>query len=177
MPSGIGGILAAYGFGKVIDHDYRVVASQHGFPASRSSDTPPGFPYEKARLRSVFPSVVISATATCGYGWALQAKASIAVSLVMQLFNGSSQIAIATVCGSLITDLNPGQIATVQATYNLVRCVLSAAGGASLQAVIDRVGVGWCFTIYSCIGLLSIPLFMILRERGSEWRSELRIDG
>lgn len=171
LPSGIGGILSAYCSGKLIDHDYRLTARQHGFPTSRSSDTPPGFPFEKARLRSVFPLLAVSAIATGGYGWALEARTSIAVPIVMQFLTGSSQVAIFTVCGSLIADLNPERIATVQAGYNLVRCALSAAGVAALQAITDRVGAGWCFTIYAVIGLLSVPLFMVLRQWGSRWRA------
>ena len=170
LSSGIGGILSAYCSGRLIDHDYSVIARQHNFPTSRSLDTPHGFPFEKARLRSVFPLLAVSAVATGGYGWALQAKTSIVVPIVMQFFTGSSQVAIFTICGSLIADLNPERIATVQASYNLVRCALSAAGVAALQALIDRVGIGWCFTIYAVIGLLSVPLFIALRQWGSRWR-------
>ena len=165
LPSGIGGIMAAYLTGKLIDRDFRIVARCHGFSASKSSQSPQNFPFEKARLRSVFPLLVLSTIATTGYGWALQTKAHIAVPLVMQFVTGSSQVSIFVICGSLITDLNPGRVATAQASYNLVRCALGGAGIGLLQAVIDGVRVGWCFTIYAVLGSLSVPLFMFLRSR------------
>lgn len=177
LPSGIGGILAAYLNGKLLDHDYRVTARNYSLPVSKTSDNLTKFPIERARLRSVFPFLVLSAIATAGYGWTLQAKTSIAAPLVMQFITGSTQIAIFSVCGTLLTDLNPGRSATVQASYNLVRCALSAAGVGALQAVIDGVGVGWCFTIYAVIGAFSVPFFLVLRRYGEEWRGMENIEG
>lgn len=177
LPSGIGGILAAYLNGRLLNHDYRITARKCRLPVSRKSDNLAGFPIERARLRSVFPFLALSAVATAGYGWTLQAKTSIAAPLSMQFITGSTQVAVFSVCGTLLTDLNPGRSATVQASYNLVRCALSAAGVGALQAVIDRVGVGWCFTIYAVIGAFSIPLFLVLRRYGEEWRGMKKIQG
>ena len=177
LPSGIGGILAAYLNGKLLDHDYRVTARKYRLPVSKTSDNLTRFPIERARLRSVFPFLGLSAIATAGYGWTLQANTSIAAPLVMQFITGSTQIAVFSVCGTLLTDLNPGRSATVQASYNLVRCALSAAGVGALQAVIDGVGVGWCFTIYAVIGAFSVPLFLVLRRYGEEWRGMESIEG
>lgn len=108
--------------------------------------------------------------ATLGYGWTLQAKTHISAPLVMQFITGSSQVAIFSICGTLLTDLNPGRSATAQASYNLVRCALSAAGVGALQATINGVDVGWCFTIYAIIGASAIPLFLVLRQWGEQWR-------
>ena len=170
LPSGIGGILAAYLTGRLLNHDYGITARKFGLPVSKTSDNLARFPIERARLRSVFPFLGLSAIATAGYGWTLQAHASIAAPLAMQFVTGSTQVAVFSVCGTLLTDLNPGRSATVQASYNLVRCALSAAGVGALQAVIDGVGVGWCFTIYAIIGAFSVPLFLVLRRYGEEWR-------
>ena len=170
LPSGIGGIVAAYLNGRLLNYDYRVTACKYRLPVSKTSDNLARFPIERARLRSVFPFLVLSTIATAGYGWTLQAKTSITAPLVMQFITGSTQVAVFSVCGTLLTDLNPGRSATVQASYNLVRCALSAAGVGALQAVIDGVGVGWCFTIYAIIGAFSVPLFLVLRRYGEIWR-------
>lgn len=175
LPCGIGGIIAAYSTGKLLDYDYRIYARRHDFPESKSAAHDLyHFPLEKARLRSIFIFLGLSTIATAGFGWSLQARVHIAVPLVVQFFTGSTQVAIFTVCGTLLTDLNPGNSATVQASYNLVRCALSAAGIAALQAIIDAVGVGWCFTIYAAIGILCVPMCMALRQWGWEWRKRKR---
>ena len=171
LPCGIGGVFAAYTTGKLLDRDYLRTAKRYNLPVDKSSNDLSNFPIEKARLLSVFPLLAISTTATVGFGWALNQHTSIAVPLTMTFFSGASQVAIFTVCGTLLTDLNPNQSATVQAGYNLIRCALSAGGIAGLQALIDAIGVGWCFTFYAVIGALCIPILMLLRSHGMQWRT------
>ncbi|KAF1969194.1 hypothetical protein BU23DRAFT_477752, partial [Bimuria novae-zelandiae CBS 107.79] len=71
----------------------------------------------------------------------------------------------------LLTDLNPGRISTVQASYNLIRCVLSASGIAALDAMIRGIGIGWCFTIYGFSGAICLPLLYLLKKKGEGWRT------
>ena len=171
LPCGVGGVLAAYTTGKLLDRDYVRTAQRYNLPVDKSTNDLSNFPIEHARLLSVFPLLAISTTATVGFGWALNQHTSIAVPLTLTFFSGASQVAIFTICGTLLTDLNPNQSATVQAGYNLIRCALSAGGIAGLQALIDAVGVGWCFTIYASIGALCIPIFVLLRSHGMQWRT------
>ena len=173
LPCGVGGIIAAYLTGKLLDHDYRVYARKHNLPETKhAAHDLYHFPLEKARLRSIFVFLGVSSIATAGFGWSLYARVHIAVPLVIQFLTGSIQVAIFAICSTLLTDLNPQKASTVQASYNLVRCVLSAAGIGALQAIINAVGVGWCFTIYAAIGLLCMPLCLILRQRGWGWRKK-----
>jgi multidrug resistance protein len=173
LPSGVGGVLAAYTTGKILDREYDSVARKHNLPVDKKSidaNDLAEYPIEKARLRSAFVLLTISATSTIGYGWALQQRTHMAVPLVLQFFSGSTQVAIFVVVGTLLTDLNPDKSATVQASYNLVRCGLSAAGVAALQAGVDGIGVGWIFTIYGIMAFCCVPLFWWLRHSGWEWR-------
>ena len=174
LPCGIGGVIAAYTTGKLLDRDYIRTAKRYDLPVDKSTNDLSNFPIERARLLSVFPLLAISTTATVGFGWALNQHTSIAVPLTLTFFSGASQVAIFTVCGTLLTDLNPKQSATVQAGYNLIRCALSAGGIAGLQALIDAIGVGWCFTVYAIIGALCIPVFVLLRSHGMQWRTGSR---
>ena len=171
LPCGVGGVVAAYTTGKILDRDYVCTAQRYNLPVDKSSNDLSNFPIEEARLLSVFPLLAISTTATIGFGWALQHHTTIAIPLILTFFTGASQVAIFTVCGTLLTDLNPNQSATVQAGYNLVRCSLSAGRIAGLQALIDSVGVGWCFTVYGIIGALCIPIFVMIRRCGMQWRT------
>ena len=78
LPSGIGGIITAYLDGRLLNYDYRVTARNYRLPVSRTSDSLARFPIERVRLRSVFLLLALSAIATAGSGWTLQAKTSIA---------------------------------------------------------------------------------------------------
>jgi multidrug resistance protein len=172
LPSGCGGLIAAYGAGRLLDHDYCGLAAKYPERTSKDKNDLTGFPIEKVRLRAVLPLLVVSTAATAGYGWSLGSRTHIAVPLVMQFFTGSSQIAIFVACGTLLTDLNPGRSSTAQASYSLVRCAMSAAGIAALQAMIEGIGIGWTFTVYAVIGGTCFPLLIFLRQRGMAWRKQ-----
>ncbi|KAL9033781.1 MAG: hypothetical protein Q9214_007346, partial [Letrouitia sp. 1 TL-2023] len=133
LPSGISGILAAYLTGKLLDYEYRRTAQKYGLTVSKSTNEITNFPIEEARLHSVFYFITISTIATVGYGWTLQARTHIAAPIVMQSITGGTPVAIFVICGGLLTDLNPDRSATVQASYNLIRCALGGAGVAIIQ--------------------------------------------
>jgi multidrug resistance protein len=171
LPAGIGGILAAYLTGKMLDHDYRVTTKKLAIQLKPPSTVLGKFPIEKARLRSIFPVVLVSSITTIGYGWTLHARRHIAILLVIQFFSGATQVFVFVTCGTLLTDLNPGRSSTVQASYSLVRCSLSAAGLAALDAMIKGVGVGWCFSILGIFGTMCVPLLYVLKKRGEDWRA------
>ena len=120
LPCGIGGVLAAYTIGKLLDRDYIRTAKRYSLPVDKSTNDLSSFPIERARLLSVFPLLAISTMATVGFGWALNQHTSIAVPLTLTFFSSASQVAIFTVCDTLLTDLNLIQSATVQVGYNLI---------------------------------------------------------
>ncbi|KAI4162436.1 MAG: hypothetical protein LQ342_004002 [Letrouitia transgressa] len=174
LPSGISGILAAYLTGKLLDYEYRRTAQKYGLTVSKSTNEITDFPIEEVRLHSVFYFITISTIATVAYGWTLQARTHIAAPIVMQFITGGASVAIFVICGGLLTDLNPDRSATVQASYNLIRCALGGAGVAVLQAISDTVGAGWCFTIYAAFSALCLPLLLLLKQRGHLWRKTER---
>ena len=75
-------------------------------------------------------------------------------------------------CGTLLTDLNPNASATVQASYNLIRCIGAGAVIAAQQPLADAAGLGWCFGIFAIIMLASAPLVWLLERHGMEWRRQ-----
>ena len=172
LPAGVAGILAAYFTGILLDHEYRITARRHGLPVSKSDNDIAAFPIEEARLRSIFCFFGLSSLATAGYGWTVQAQVHIIAPFIMQFITGGSSVAIFVVCGGLLTDLNPQRSATVQASYNLIRCALGAAGVASLQPIVDGIGIGLCFTIVTLVTVLCTPLLFLLRLRGQRWRQQ-----
>ncbi|KAF1955024.1 hypothetical protein CC80DRAFT_392181, partial [Byssothecium circinans] len=97
-------------------------------------------------------------------------KSHLAVILLLQFFTGVAQVFVFVTCGTLLTDFNPEKSSTVQASYNLVRCALSASGIAGVDAMIRAMGVGWCFTTFALLGALCGPLLCVLKEKGEFWR-------
>ncbi|KAJ4302698.1 hypothetical protein N0V90_001588 [Kalmusia sp. IMI 367209] len=169
LPSGLGGMLAALLTGKLLDYEYRLTAHKLNISAASTSVT--DFPIEKARLRSIFPMIAISSIATIGYGWILRAEAHLAILLMLQFFSGAAQVFVFVTCGTLLTDLNPNKSSTVQASYNLIRCALSAGGIASVDILMRAIGPGWAFTFYALFGAICVPLLYILKKKGAKWRS------
>ncbi len=121
----------------------------------------------------------------------LTTRQHLAVPLVMQAITGATTSSIFTVrieislsvildtdqitrqlCGTLLTDLNPHASATVQASYNLVRCLMAGAGIGIQQPLADAAGVGWCFGVFAIIMLLALPLAMLTTNRGLKWRKQ-----
>ncbi|KAI0025979.1 major facilitator superfamily domain-containing protein [Xylariomycetidae sp. FL0641] len=98
LPSGIGGILAAYMTGRRLDHDYAYTAGKLGVSANkRTGEDLKEFPIEHARLRTAWYLVAVAVGSTAGYGWSIQQRAHLAVPLVMQFLSGSSMVGMFTV--------------------------------------------------------------------------------
>ena len=71
----------------------------------------------------------------------------ISVPLIMQQFVSASINGVSNVCGTLLTDLQPKDPATAQASSNIVRHALSTSGLAVIQLMISRIGAGWTFSL------------------------------
>lgn len=165
LPCEIGGIIAVYTTGRILDRDYIRTAKRYNLLINKFSNDIFRFPIEEIRLLSAFPLLKISTIATFGFGWSLHQHTSIVVSFVLTFFSGVSQVAIFTICRTFLTNLNFDRSATVQANYNLIRCTLNAGGIAALQALIDTIEMDWCFTFYDIIDASCIPIFMLVRRR------------
>ena len=82
LPFGFGAALGSWLAGKVMDRDYRIVATQHGITVDKvKGDDLRTFPIEKARFRSVWWTIGISGASVVGYGWAVERKTVSWVSL------------------------------------------------------------------------------------------------
>ncbi|KPM41144.1 hypothetical protein AK830_g5441 [Neonectria ditissima] len=173
LPAGVGGLIAALSVGRLADYDYRAVQRLIAHrTTSGSANELLEFPIEKDRLRSIFPFLAVASLSIAGYGWSIHKGVHIAVPLVLQFLSGGAQVAIFVLCGTLLTDFNHGQSATAQASYNLVRCAMAAGGVASLEPLIQAVGIGWACTIWAVVGIICVPLLIVLRVYGWKWRRQ-----
>ena len=165
--------IASYGVGMITDYDYRQTARAHNLSIDRvRGDDLSKFPIEKARLRTVWFYIFVSATATLGYGWALEYRTHLAVLLAMQFLTGLAVTGIFNVCNTLVVDLHSDQAVTASASVSMTRCAAAAAGVSVLQLLFDAVGPGWTFTIIAGLCYGTVPVLWLEREKGWQWRLE-----
>lgn len=174
-----------------MDRDYRVTAKAFGFKIEQAKgDDLAEFHIERARFQNSWYFVTLATATIVGYGWALYAEVvrkkqlstfdkfklillqHVAVPLILQFFIGASITFVFNMCGALLTDIHPENPATAQASSNIVRCALSAAGLAALQELITHIGPGWTFTVFSAMCLTTIPMIMAEIRWGFQWRQE-----
>lgn len=135
---GLGGgtIVGSFVHGKILDGDFKKVKSER--PDIE-------IPYYYARLRNAWYCVICEQVLTLLYGWLYYVHAPLAVFLVLQFLGtiinkiyshiflitllfiivGYSASAIMLCAQSLLIDLFPGKGASITASNNLIRCLLS----------------------------------------------------
>ena len=73
---------------------------------------------------------------------------------------------------TLLVDLYPQSPSTATASQNLTRCLMSAAGTAVVQYIIDAWGAGWTFTFLGLITIAALPILLVDQKWGPKWREE-----
>lgn len=175
LPYGIGSCISSVVQGYVLDWNYRRTAKKLGLPVSRRrGDDLSNFPIESARIQPVYPSIIVGSMVVIAYGWALEAKTSVAVPLVLTFLIGLLVTSSFNVLNTLVVDLNPSAPATAAAANNLVRCSFGAVGTAVISYMLDGMGKGWCFTFLALLIVACIPGMRVIEKRGPHWRA-LRI--
>lgn len=150
--------------GWVLDREYQAVKRRVG------TEDREVFPIERARLRLLPVVITVLAAATAGYGWALQAKANIAVPLVLNIFVGFGTIVGMNSTSTLMIDLFPEQGSSITACNNLVRCVVAAGLVSGIQPMINAIGYGWTYVFIAGLAAISVPLLYVQMYYGPRFR-------
>lgn len=127
---------------------------------------------EHARLLRAPIVMAIFIAATLSYGWCLEARTTIALPILWTFCTGFTTTAIMSMFSTLIVDWYPNAGASATAAINLARCLLGAGGTAVVQPMIERLGVGWTFTVGAGIAIASLPLGILTYVRGEHWRQQ-----
>ncbi len=163
--------IASYGVGMIADYDFRQIARAYNLSIDRvRGDDVAKFPIEKARLRTVWLYILVSASATLAYGWTLQYRTYLAAPLAMQFLIGLAVTGIFKVCNTLVVDLHSDQAVTASASVSITRCAAAAPGVSVLQLSFDAIGPGWTFAIIAGLGYGVVPILWLERKRGWQWR-------
>ncbi|OCF32300.1 hypothetical protein I316_05968 [Kwoniella heveanensis BCC8398] len=170
IPNGVGAGLSGFATGRVMDVFYRKEKKRVGGDHRHCPDT---FRLERVRFSILPYHLGILLASTMGLAWSIQAHAPIAVPIVLNLFVGigTGFLTTTTIYG---IDLFTGQGGAVTATFNLIRCALGAITVSTVDLVVQRMGAGWCFVLFSGICLAGTPIPFICLNWGPVWRRSRR---
>jgi MFS family permease len=164
----IGGMIA----GKLIDANYAKEARKQNIAISSKDKTNLiDFPIEHARYKMIIPFICVETALVAGYGWAVQRAVHPAVPIIMQFFICALSTLLSHTASALLVDVFPDVPSTAYASGQLARCGYSAASAAIIEPLVNAVGRGWYFTIFSLVtGLNCFWCVIISRWKGMEWR-------
>ncbi|KAF1850163.1 MFS general substrate transporter [Cucurbitaria berberidis CBS 394.84] len=169
----IGGIIA----GRLIDANYAKAAQKHNIDISQTEKLDlTDFPIEYARYRMIVPFIVAQTALVTSYGWAVQQHVHPAVPIILQFFICALSTLLSHTASALLVDVFPDVPSTAYASSQLARCGFSAASAAIIEPLVNAVGRGWFFTIFSLFtGLSCLFCVVVSRWKGIEWRRK-RLD-
>ncbi|KAI8331016.1 major facilitator superfamily domain-containing protein [Chlamydoabsidia padenii] len=174
LANGAGSGLGSVSSGRIMNWQFKRLAKKMGLEDHeiKRGEMPLEFPLERARMNFTWAYGVIFCIAMVAYGWGLQVKAPLALSLCLQVIMGFSITATNNATNTLLVDLFPNNSAAIIASSNIVRCLLGAMAVVLIIPGIVALGTGWMFTTVSSILFVSRFLIIIELKYGSKWRLE-----
>lgn len=174
-PSAAGGIASSFSIGHLLDWKFRRIATSLGLPVDRKrAQSLKEFPIERARISLMLPLLFAGMATMVGYGWALEQKAMLAGPLILQFVTGFCTGSAFTAMSTLLVDLYPFNPSAVTAASNLIRCLVGAGATASFNPLIERIGIGWCFTVWCLLTVGVSPGLWVVIRWGPAWRERRR---
>ncbi|EEQ33866.1 Aqr1p [Microsporum canis CBS 113480] len=172
----LGGVLVQFlGWRSTFWFLFKRIARSLGLPVDRKrAQSIKEFPIERARISLIFPFLYAGMAAMMAYGWALDRKVMLAGPLILQFVAGFCIGSSFTAMSTLLVDLYPSNPSAVTAASNLTRCMLGAGATASFSPLIERIGVGWCFTVWCLLTVGFSPGLWAVIRWGPGWREERR---
>jgi MFS family permease len=162
LPTGAGMIIGSTMTGKMLDWEYTRIKERKG----------DDFTIEYARLRIMPFYLGLFIVCVIAWGWTIQARAHMAVPLVLGVFLGWTSIGILNTTMTLNIDILQSRSSGATACTNLVRCSLAAI----MISIIDRMthawGDGWTYTFWGGICALLLPLMLLEIRMGPRWREK-----
>ena len=128
----------------------------------------PDFPIEYARLRSIWPIVIVFVTATGMYGFSLSLDMDGA--LLLQFLIAFTATSVFTTNSALVIDLYPGASASATAVNNLIRCIVGAGGVAVIDFLIQLLTPRFAFLALAIMTIIFLPLVWVQLKWGPGWR-------
>ena len=186
ISNGTGSLIGSITTGKVLNWEYRRQLARE----SLNSEAPVSEVrmIQRARIRPLIIPTILYLLAMVALGWVMEYQVHISASIILAFFVGGLDTCIlAAFCkylvlldrlviltahpATLVVDLFQQQSFSVTACVNLSRCLIAAAGTATIQPLIQAIGVGWAFTVCASIALASCPFALAELAYGDKWRT------
>lgn len=173
IPMGSGAVLSAISSGRLVDWNYRRHAKKLGIPVvkNRRQDLS-NFPIERARLEVALPVFFLAGSFVVVYGWLLTMKLSLAAPVITLFIVGFGLTFTFQVLNVLMVDIYPGKPSVATAANNLFRCEIGAVFSAILLPMINKIGIGWAYTIIALMFMGFAPTLLVIIRQGPRWRKE-----
>ncbi|CAK7227724.1 multidrug transporter [Sporothrix eucalyptigena] len=167
LATGGGMIVGSTTTGKFLDWDFARVKRK--YPADQLAH-PADFPREYARLRTMPVHLVIFTASVVGWGFAMEHKAHIAVSLILQFVLGWTSISILNTTMTLMIDVLQSRSSSATACTNLVRCLLATVLVAVIDNMTTTMSYQWTYVFWGAISACMLVLMYVEIKIGSRWR-------
>jgi predicted MFS family arabinose efflux permease len=162
LPLGAGMIVGSTMTGKMLDWEYARIKKRTG----------DNFTIEYARLRIMPFYLLLFVVCVVSWGWAIEARAHMAVPLILGVLLGWTSMGILNTTMTLNIDILQSRSSGATACTNLVRCSLAAI----MISIIDRMtsawGDGWTYTFWGAICAALLPLMLLQIRMGPRWRAQ-----
>ncbi|KAH7930390.1 MFS general substrate transporter [Leucogyrophana mollusca] len=180
---GGGMLIGSVMTGKLLDHDYkrikermikRAEANPENCLKPEDAVKEEHFPIERARLRTMPVYLGIFIVCCAGYGWCLQERANLGVTLVLQIIIGYTVVSVMNIIQTLLVDLMPSQSSSVTACNNLVRCTTGAVLVSVIDLILNALRPGWTYVLLAGVCLVTAPLIWVAMWIGPKCRAKRR---
>jgi hypothetical protein len=154
--------------GKFLDYDYeRCKKSYDGAEED--------FPLERVRLRTLWLWAGMEIVASLVFGWTTEHRVHVSVPIIGTFFLGWVSTSIIGISTTFLVDLFSKKGASAAAALNFVRCVMGAGGTASVLPIVNSIGLGRTFTLWSGIMLAALGLIALQMVKGRKWRQKREV--
>lgn len=117
--------------------------------------------------------ILVSMAGILCYGWMIHFDVHVASVMIFTFLAGFGMTWVFIINTTYLTECSPGLPASLVAIASFFRNTGAAISSSIIEPLIDKMGVGWCFTGLALIDLFGITMVITLVVYGPKWRKEL----
>lgn len=123
------------------------------------------------RLYDQVWGVLLSITGMLLYGWFAEKRIHVGATLAATFLCGFGLTWVFVTSTAYLTECSPAQAASLVALAGLVRNPAAAVAAAVIEELVEKMGVGWCFTGVAGVMVGVLCVLGVLVKMGPVWRA------